>query len=240
MPLALLRRQCLNQPNGDGIDWSNPLTAGLVGLLDAASGTDRVTGGKYNLVGRNVSKSGGGYGTTAGTPTSNGMYSNRIDTDPNTNWRPVSPIMTLAVAFDYYGHGSGASLLSAGFGAGGNCFAIYTNFSDGTLVALISDGTSHVNYGAAGNLVIGSSNVAVMTYDGVNLRSFLNGKQIASSAQTIGNLTAYNASFTRTCLIGAPGVIGAAANGHLGGLWNRALSDAEIKTLSANPWQVFL
>lgn len=72
MTFAPIRRPRLNQPNGDGIDWSNPITRNLVSaiglgtLYDAAASkslTGTVTGTKTVAGGR-------GFGTTDGSGTS--------------------------------------------------------------------------------------------------------------------------------------------------------------------------
>lgn len=223
-----------------GVNKANRITSGMVGLLDSVTCTDIVTGSRYASVGRIPTKQGIGHGSVGGSTLTDGLYSNRIGTDPNTNWRPTSPILTLVTLFDYFGHSTAANIAGVGFGTGGDGFYIYTNYSDGTPVATIRSGSSIVSYGVAGHLVVGSSNIIALSYDGTTQSMYLNGKLIYSQLVTIPSFTAYDPTYTRTVLCAENGEFtGANVSVQFAAIWNRALSNAEQVSLAANPWQIF-
>lgn len=84
----------------------------------------------------------------------------------------------------------------------------------------------------------GRTYMNVLRYDGANVSAFLNGvRDLADQAQT-GNVD----NTTQRVKIGYTGstsVRTAGATYHLFAIWNRALTETEIRLLYENPWQLF-
>lgn len=82
----------------------------------------------------------------------------------------------------------------------------------------------------------GRPKVIVATYDGATTRLWVNGNLEASASRT-GSITFD--SVNRTVLNRGNSVSRSTGVANLGAVWNRALTPAEIVSLSANPWQLF-
>lgn len=84
----------------------------------------------------------------------------------------------------------------------------------------------------------GRTYMNVLRYDGANVSAFLNGvRDLADQAQT-GNVD----NTTQLVKIGYTGSTSARTAGatyHLFAIWNRALTETEIRLLYENPWQLF-
>ena len=89
---------------------------------------------------------------------------------------------------------------------------------------------------------VGETAVFIGVYDGVNVSLYKNGKLVGSTAAT-GSLTYVNAADRGPVLGNYYNYTGTARSFvgdiYVASLWKRALSDAEIKSLSDNPWQIF-
>lgn len=223
------------------IDWGNPVTQGLVGLIPGGAaqrpGYDVITGLKFpNISAPVASTSGLSSGQTAvGT---GGISSNRIGTDSLTNWRPSSQKLSLVAAFHQYGAG-GSDVIIAGNGFGvGTGYHFYERFSDGTVQFSLYDGSARQFTSASSSLAANARNVVCLACDGATMRGYINGRAVGSVATGGGSVT-YDATYARTSLAGTPDANGAAMAGHWMGLWNRSLSAAEAKSLAENPWQIF-
>jgi len=206
-----------------GIDWSNPLTAGLQGAVGVYNGTSTpVVTGSPELV---ATREGLAYRWLDGdnnsarvpTPAFTGSnYTLLTAFTPraaaNTNFRKVGGwVAGSGGAFFNYDHGNPAYREAIELWAGGV--------------------TGVLKYPAS---AVGSLTVWAATVSGTSLTGYANGVLAGSSTAT-----------------GTPNGWSAVSNGQAGGdptspvdgiltlTWNRTLSDAEVKSLSENPWQIF-
>jgi len=206
-----------------GIDWSNPLTAGLQGAVGVYNGTSTpVVTGSPELVATREGLAyrwldGGNNSARVPTPAFTGSnYTLLTAFTPraaaNTNFRKVGGwVAGIGGAFFNYDHGNPAYREAIELWAGGV--------------------TGVLKYPAS---AVGSLTVWAATVSGTSLTGYANGVLAGSSTAT-----------------GTPNGWSAVSNGQAGGdptspvdgmltlTWGRALSDAEIKSLSDNPWQIF-
>lgn len=199
-----------------GIDWSNPITRGLVicnkgaDLFDYANGSQ--VSANVTFPSKSI-KSGGASWKFSGaqclkskTISINGEYTYLAIAIP-------SSVSTQAVI--------GWTATSA------NSLWI----PNGTIC--LHDGSVYVGTGV--NPVVGTSYVIVAKQRGINSTIFVNGKITKANSGV-------NPVFTNYINLGAREHSGGwAFSGDLllGCVWNRELSDAESATLTKNPWQIF-
>lgn len=223
------------------IDWSNPITQGLVGLMDARQGygVDLITGYKYSVTGPATTTQIAGYGNLTGAAAGPGVSSPRIGADPMTNWHSFTTnILSLAVVFVPTGNASGG-IGGVGYGAGKGYY-IYTQYGDGTLSAAIANGSStRTCFGNTGDLKLGQINTAVLSNSASSANYYVNGKFKTSDSTAQSGMT-YEGTFTRTSMMSGSGDVGGAQGvGIWMGLWNRPLSAAEAKAINENPYIIF-
>lgn len=226
MAFAPIRRTRFNQPSGDGIDWANPITSGLLdawipanmaassvlGRKPVSSGSIGLTKGKYGI---------GAYG-----------ISNSIRYDVGK------------------------------FGESGTfCFVAIMQFLRYTSTCSVvrRDGAfSPVQVANSTVRAVGWSPVATFdeyyTVPSGERLAVLIANRVSQSTENLyvnGSLTKTNTSFSGygttsnpLCFLGTESnleMFTSADGAFFGGIaFNRALSDAEVKAISANPWQVFL
>lgn len=232
------RKHRTRQPQGSpSVDWSNPLTRGLVSLIDPASGADLVATAPvtYNgTVNRPASRLGvavsastnKGAGAVAGGATG-------VSTGPLTDFVFVAA---------YTAVGSGSTFI---YGCG-----TYDGGSNGCGIAL-EHGTISYRWGAvdigsnlasslasSGEALPSEGGFLVHSRDGATHRLYRNGALRASVSGTSGNASA-TSKFVACNLVATAGTFSTTAPIALAGRFNRALSDAEVEELSANPWQLF-
>lgn len=239
-PKLPLQNVCTSQPQSPvGIDWANPLTKGLIGLINGSrSGFkgDMVTNSPApQATGPRAYQSGESFG---GLTT--GVAYPRLNAGAK-NWDITSPVMSMFAAYHPTANGSSSNIASNGLGTSSG-FAIYSHFSNGTprFVIYEAGGVAKTVTGSTGDIKLNRLNTGCVTSDGSNVCGYQNGTLIGTTATTGANLN-YDATYHRVALGGSAqdsgGLAGCAV--HYAGLWNRALSAAEIKSLSNNPWQVF-
>lgn len=223
MAFVPVRRPRLNQQNGDGIDWSNPLTRGLFSAADA-NGFDAAT-----------SRPGTLYNTTAPTvvPTKMGravnFNNNQLDftcgpySDTNQTHLVIADISSGTWRVSAVNHGMVLRLFN---GVVVVASRNYGNKFDSSAWTTIQPIIHRVG--------------ATEIYD---QEFFISGKK-ASWVATV--------AFSETLTNGAIVTLGGSYTSDrsaatwwtkpvmLSARWNRALSNSEIESLSANPWQIFL
>lgn len=235
-------------------DKVNPyscISSGLKGLLVGTGtglGKDILTGSSsFIVVGSPIATPHGSSIGSAITSTS-GLTSARANTDPaiNSNWKPSSPILTLAVCFTpLVVTASSVNIGGVGAGSSSGYHISARGTSNGSIAASINNGVTnravYYNLAASGSYSINNINVAVLTYDGSAIRLYLNGK--AGAAESVYNISiaslSYDAIYSRTGILGLSESTGLGGGGHWMGLWDRALSVEEIRYMFNNPWDLF-
>lgn len=219
-------------PPGTPIDWGNPATKGLIAAISGIESVNLVTGRQLTVTGPNgvvVGKDGVSYpfnGTTyLSTPVSTGG----------------APYTLFAVETCT---SAGANRVFCGLGDSGssaNLAEIYRGNTDSSLLFIeITAGASVQPAAVANSSVINSRyTVAGVTYSTTDRVAYSNGVKLASSTVSLPIISAAN-----TFYVGVERYNGAFAGHNVGNiplalLFTRALSAAEIKSLSDNPWQLF-
>lgn len=244
-----IRRSRLNQPSGDGIDWTNPLTEDLVVAYNAGTHSDAYTNTKAADTGT-VNKVIGGFGRgiSIGTTTS---YASFVNQAAN-----VTGDITIIVLCNIINTGSDSSAISKNNANGGPADPCPFDFGTTTggsatlgqirLARSNSGGyrvwRSSVIFNASTDIVLGvrqGSNISVSP------TFFLNGiRDIGSTTSMYGGAGSGAAgSNSHTVKIANRGDTLTFWNGgpvHLALVWKRQLTDREISIASANPWSLFL
>lgn len=221
MAFIPLRRARLNQPSGEGIDWSNPLAKGLISVADAR-GYDSVTGVGTLYNGSAISR----------IPTKGGIAvnfdQNQLDfkcapyADTNQTHLVVADIAsgTWKVAACNHGmvlrrHNGVVAVASRNHG---NQFDVSRWTGMQTIVHRVGNSEQYDQK---------------MFIDGVESSWVAN----VASAETLtnGGIVTLGGSYigdrSAATWWGKPVMLSIR--------WNRALTDGEIASISANPWQIF-
>lgn len=210
------------------IDWSNPLARGLSSLLWAGHGkafdllapseaitvTNAPVAASINGIGRQV--------TTAG---SNGVFSARSGV-------PAAKIAALPLSFFFVGEiGTAAgSAPIAGYTSGTNGYLIHAAYGSRTRRIYCSGVSTESGTWSTGQGVFG------IVANGSTLVGYDKGNQFASTA--CSSAPSYD-SFSRYQMFGSSDTGAVTGTGLFQAVWARALSPAEVKSFSNNPWQIF-
>ena len=223
----MIRQPRTSQPQGPvGIDWGNPLARGLVDAVPASQ-LRTVVNQVAATVSGSMTPSVGLLGTARRSATS-GANKDIYD----GAWSRLPAPLTLLTVYklnslDFSTRVSGNLTVSTnGYGLAPSI----TNYR-----AIVSrSGVNTVLTGSATST--SKTKIDVLVVDPTNATFWENGVRTVSPTAHGGMATATGA-FTH-------GAENAASNTnnadyYLSLVWNRALSDAEIKSLSDNPWQIF-
>jgi hypothetical protein len=235
MGALILPSRFNQQPQNPVIDWSHPLARGLVSLLWAGDSNPRDlvnTGIAFTVNGPTPSTTLRGKGYKLATRSSLGIYGPRGGYGKAQLQLPLSLLWIGEVIPD-----NGSAGAYGGVGDGQNGGYIVGN-SFGNRRGLIRLNGSAVSIGNVQILKTGP-NALGMVADGANLTLYEAGlrKESAAASGTVN----YDVTFGRMELFGnvPDGAVGMPGTAHYQAVWNRALSDAEMASLSANPWQLF-
>ena len=213
------------------IDWSNPLTKGLIAAIDPVSGTNLISKAPptFSNAAKSVTKNGVAKVTIVNTSSYETYTFNRSTVNNACSYFVLcdyalptgSPSTFILGDVEASGVGYNAGLYSNT----GN-FSFYVKNTSGIVASVTSTTTA---LSAINNLRLAG------TYDGANIRVFVNGVNEASNGHT-GNvgIDAFSLNFNRW-----NNYVGFGVSLNIGLVWNRALSNAEIKSISDNPWQIF-
>lgn len=113
-------------------------------------------------------------------------------------------------------------------------WGIYTT-TDGKPIAFLKTGGSGASITGITASVTGKRSIVFLTYDGVNLRIYVNGNIEGQTGKT-GNVD--TTSFS-TCFSRWNNVTLHSYRFRTAGIFNRVWSDQEIRKFCDNPWQVF-
>jgi hypothetical protein len=225
MPSVSQRTVRTTQPQtAVGIDWSNPITRGLVACLDAnrrvlINGSETRPLTLTNPV-RRASQQEYGSTTYQGT-----MQAIKAPPAASSNVTMLSLfIPSTEVAERTYGQ--------LGQTASGNMFSVASG--DGTTAGVVRFkiylGSTRIIGASQANA--GVPNLAIARHiNGQSQNLWLNGVKDTSGGTFTGNSVGFGFYGYNTSSGTGASILNA--------VWNRALTDAEIKSLSENPWQIF-
>lgn len=244
-----IRRTRLNQPNGDGIDWTNPLTKDLVVAYNAGSHSDLYTGKPANNTGT-VNKVLGenGVGIAIGTTTSYASFASSVAN--------VTGDITILAFCKISNTSSDSTVISKNNSSGGPSDPSPFDFGS-TTGGTASIGKIRIarsnsgGYRVWGSAVTFSSDtdVVIAARQGNNISVtptfFLNGVKDLGAATNMysGSGSGATGSNTHTVKIANRGDLSTFWNGgaiYLVLVWKRQLTDREISIASSNIGQIFL
>ena len=234
MPALIQPRQLMSQPMGLAtIDWSNPINRGLVYLYSGRTGVVfPVDYQKLDLIGlcysgakRIAGKSGLSIDRLGGSVS----YGNKFGRTKNIDSGAGQTLFSLAS--NKYSLPSRNRELSYQLGQyeTATCLAPrFGNGADGDVVYGYCSGAAE--FGGSFTLLPGDNAIAVRQDTGVEQALFVNGVKdpIVSTSKTE---PFYGELYAGQSLAKSPVYVAA--------VWSRALTDSEICSLSANPWQIF-
>lgn len=233
MAFAPIRRTRFNQPSGDGIDWFNPLTRGL--LFASANGMgDSVTGKlltEINSPGKRI--------------LDRGTFSSYLAASSQYKTLPIFPPSTNAFSF--------FALVTFDDTATQRAILTVTQLSSANRLVLYVGQTANKislnSVDSGGGSITATSSLSVTsgkTYAVGGTYSFSDGLQVFVNGELVGTggVSANGLSGITTLALGARynaswGLFGNVAIA-CPCVWTRKLSAAEFRSLSCNPWQVFL
>lgn len=213
MTAIILPKLRVTQPQQPGgIDWSNPITRGLVASINGATGLhDAVSGGQWTI-------GSGGQNDRRTVATKEGVG---FDGDP----------------YLYTGGGFTFRELTS-------LHLIPLKNQNFQYLAYLGDFPVFVYDGRLSVFTPSYEQVVMIGWDGPPTKTILRLRGLEFAAWSNGTehrssqLSTYTPSDNATVALGG-GTNESAVNSVLHLFWNRALSDAEVASINANPWQVF-
>lgn len=249
MGFVPLRRTRLNQPTGDGIDWSNPFTKKLSVLFVGGDGREIVNGVQFLKSGsplNSVGQSGRCLSGVNGGASYDGFYPPETSQNSRSDklYAPVAPPITLFVV----GSGKSGSNLGAGLvrgnGSGTPAFAL--SFWDGTFRgASVSVRTSGGSISvttpttSAPNSVVGGTHVAVAVIGKTTTTVYCDGFQKDTFSTPSGNFYYEHNDQYRCLSVGGAYSYGGGDVAMCGAIFGEEWSEKQARDFIANPWQIF-
>lgn len=208
------------------VNKSNPLARGLIALVDGLSGRELIAGNfaSFNNGSRAVGRAGRAIEYTT----------SQYVTYPFANRSRITNQLSIFSLTDYTAGGAPNGFLfgDTEAGAAGYNFGLYSNGS--VWNSFVKTGGSGAS-ASGGTFAQLQRFVHAASYDGANIRQYLNGLAAGVTAKTGNvdtgafslNINRWNASNVH------------AGRFYIGAVWNRVLTPAEHASLAANPWQLF-
>ena len=231
----LFRKPWTRQPQGPvRIDWGNPLARGLLGAFLPASPINIVDGVQLNKIGTfavaprytGVAVSGGAYEYPA--PVTAADLGAKFDLAVLSALTYTSQTVAENSNQTFFrGNGSSAPHWECGLNGG-------TFNGPETKIGTYSYGPSTTGLSTL------TPRITMLTADGTTATTYYDGAFVNSAAYTPPTYV-YDAANHRALIFGSLNGSLTQQNTRptLGLFWNRALSAAEVKIISANPWQLF-
>ena len=236
----LLRQPRTSQPQQPvGIDWGNPITRGLIEVYNPVTALSSIDNTTYSTTGtvlKVVNRR--GQATFAGSGSGAGktrVFSRLTSAAECSIFASVTPKGAISATQSFGGSGNTSSANPMFLIGSGSTDASQVSFRVRNLAATNQEVTS-----ASGVLVADTPiTIAGCRSEAGNFhRVYANGLRLATAAATAIGAVDYNTFAAHGLLRTSFGLqVGSEVN--LLMAWNRALSDADIASLSANPWQIF-
>lgn len=240
MGFAPLRRTRLFQPGGDGIDWSNPLTRGLVDVIDMSGTVPRsvILGTPATSFGTKPVSGARKAGRVTDTSAAFGGW---LFQRSDGAYTPAGACSHVAVGEFISFSGVYAGLFATADGSGANNHSVLAS-NGSTGQANVGGTTAYVTAISNGLTGIegGSPVVVIATFAPNKCNVWANNVNTVSNVDC-GTLSAFSTS--RLVLFGERGASSSYATKGRSALhlfYNRDLVQAERFKIVGNPWQVFL
>lgn len=233
------RRSRTSQPQGAiGIDWSNPITRGLVSAVNIATGRDHVGNGVSLIGGASYTPTPDGIGILSNGSSSYGLM--------NINQKTYSELTIVAVTIPV-SLATSRTVVSVGHSSNAiTIFRITTGNTDSSKIRFFLRGDDYGTLNALPDstntaFVVGKKSVVSFYAKGTSGKCYcyINGIKDASSTTTIANTWTINRLSIGTTYFGGSTADFYNGNTPLALLYERELSGEEHRALSDNPWQIF-
>ena len=233
MSVLHLPRRFYSQPPGWAeIDWSNPITDGLIVAVNGATLIDHVSGKPLTITNNN--------GRSSSINGLSANFNNSMYGSIPISWSG-GPFTLLAVGRCTADTSNDAYCSVGNSGSSANDVLIYRAATNDCSYLFSRTSGSFVQTSAvdSSNLTDRFYTLAGVTYSSTDRRLFVDGVQLSNSTASLSI-----ASNINTFYYGAHRTSGTASNFFDGQipvamLFGRALSAGEVKSISANPWQIF-
>lgn len=227
MPRVLLPTRWTQQPQVPvEIDWSNPITQGLVAAFDPSSGKNLRTNNNF-IAPTSISKYGKNYLLNSTQIYTSGDISNTV-LDIYSSWT----VCVRVVINENFVPTSNQQIISLRWG-NYEQFIIKITYYAGTYRYDTGNHNGSTTYNTgSGNANLGESKYIVGTFNGSTVTQYLNAKFLSSAS-----LTPYTQAVGPKVIIIGSGSVNVSVSDIL--VFNRAISASEVASLSSNPWQIF-
>lgn len=236
MPLAHYLPRQKRQPLRPGVNWLDPITDGLVGLLWVGNGAAaELVCPSYAVgsAGVTYSVSSRGIPGVAGSGGNKGVYSPRKDF---AGWNLSDAPLTLA---QYGVHTTpGSSRPFAGVYGSSDGFGFWDFYGTRDRVCRAYIGGSARD--ATGGTWSTSVSVKAFSASSSAIDGYENGVRFGGSTYSTSSTIGYDPTFTRLYLGGSPDASGTSGEYYWMALWRRLLSPTEHYRLGTEPWCLFL
>lgn len=213
-----------------GIDWGNPLARGLVDWRSPTCGLSMVsTNGTIKTTRNGVAFSGNGAGVSGWYGVVNSGAINA-----------ANPATILALVIGASGNTDARAYSIAA--STGYFFQIGSGATTSSKLRIVYRSPSKDLIGGETSSIVfenGVPHVAALRYTPGLLESFVDGKADLTLADTASGTTSGTLWASTNTLWRGSAATQNNTSVVLGLFWSRALSDAEIKSISQNPWQIF-
>ena len=241
----------LQQPQGHvEIDWSHPLSQGLVffAIPSQRTSPELVGGGALNLIGSSTFQAGADGVGISSPSTSTGGYSYAYRQDL---FRTMATDFTVATSVDIRTLTANSKLICAPMQSNVwsqpyQVISLSRSSTGGQLGLYIGTSTGGTSLNAlfpAGTAVTGNGFRYLATRSGAAANLFVNGEQYTPSSSTLTTAPIVFYTGGHVALLNrSAGMNGEGTDGvsYYGAFWNRALSDAEASAFNAAPYQMLL
>lgn len=226
MAALILPSRFYRQPQGNvAVDWSNPLCTGLAALVNGYAKVelvDQITG---------TTSGGGGYTQSAGQYGMRRAFARASAAMDQYTKSGFSGDLTLFLVGGITGTLAGTQVVIGGFAGTTKRFWLGENSNSHMTFVTSPSGGSTVAAGLGGS----GDNIYVAVLSGTAMTLYKNGVSISTGTQAASNWSDVDRiSIGSTGFLENPG-----ANIYLAGYAQRAWSQSEIQSFSANPWQLF-
>ena len=232
MSLARYQAPWKRQPPAPKVNWADPITDGLVGLIWSGNGYYRelvCPGYVLGVAGVTYEPRKDGIASIVATGGNKGVYSPRKDYN---GWNIANAPLTLLA---YTNHTSTASSRPfAGVYGSGDGYAIWEFFGTRSRAcrAYVGGAARDATGGVwSSSLTVKGFSVSTTAIDGYEA-----GVRFGGSTYSTTSAISYDPTFTRAYLSGSPDASGTAGEYYWMAVWNRVLTPLEHLRIGLDPW----
>lgn len=235
--MSLFKAQRTSQPQGQAsIDWNNPITRGLIEayLPIGTRGVDVIAAAPMPVGVSTVNVRVGKYGRAS-------VFSSSLNARNSARMQSLAECSIFAIALN---SGTSATTEICGYGNSGSAnplFMLGMSPSSPTPSFRVRD-TANTNQEVSGGTWASASDAILCgtrSEAGNFQKMYVNGLEANTAAATAMGSVAFDRWAVGGLRRNTDGLY-LTGSVYLAAAWNRALSPAEVKSLSDNPWQIFV